>query len=443
MQDEALGGARGASTRAPTTQYTLCLYRPRVAPGRGRHRRVAAQGPLPPAGDRVRARPPTATLRARAARSPGFHLRDALDLRGQARTRRASTRFGGHAFAAGLHRCAKRSCRAFTRGVRGRSRASSCRPRTCAAHARKRRRARAAASSRSRWPDALREQRLGPGLAGAGVRRRVRRRRPARGRRAAHQRLCARARRRALRGHAVQPRRPAARAGARGLPARGQRWQGTVSLELVVEHWEASLGSRGTSGPDGAQRRARQRCGYQRCRSGAHRRSPGERANVAHTSIVGHRRRLALHACADDVRTSPCAIATEAQLNSDRSWRLTPRSLGDVRTNQRQGTAGSCGCRTRFRSSPARGQGIGRATALKFAAEGAKVAVCDINMASVAAKPSTRVEAAGGEALGFARRRHRQGQHRGDGRRASWPSGAASTRWSTTPASCRTRSSRR
>ncbi|HET9670962.1 MAG TPA: 3-oxoacyl-ACP reductase FabG [Casimicrobiaceae bacterium] len=46
------------------------------------------------------------------------------------------------------------------------------------------------------------------------------------------------------------------------------------------------------------------------------------------------------------------------------------------------------------------GQGIGRATALKFAAEGAKVAVCDINSASV----DDTVEAIrrqGGEAAGF------------------------------------------
>ena len=46
------------------------------------------------------------------------------------------------------------------------------------------------------------------------------------------------------------------------------------------------------------------------------------------------------------------------------------------------------------------GQGIGRATALKFAAEGAKVAVCDINSAAV----DDTVEAIrrdGGEAAGF------------------------------------------
>ena len=46
------------------------------------------------------------------------------------------------------------------------------------------------------------------------------------------------------------------------------------------------------------------------------------------------------------------------------------------------------------------GQGIGRATAAKFAREGAKVAVCDINMTSVA-ETLAEIRDAGGEALGF------------------------------------------
>src|SRR5947199_7412583 len=46
------------------------------------------------------------------------------------------------------------------------------------------------------------------------------------------------------------------------------------------------------------------------------------------------------------------------------------------------------------------GQGIGRATALKFAAEGAKVAVCDINLESVK-ETVQEVEAEGGEAAAF------------------------------------------
>jgi 3-oxoacyl-[acyl-carrier protein] reductase len=46
------------------------------------------------------------------------------------------------------------------------------------------------------------------------------------------------------------------------------------------------------------------------------------------------------------------------------------------------------------------GQGIGRATALKFAKEGAKVAVCDINLAS-ALETVELAESAGGAAVGF------------------------------------------
>ena len=46
------------------------------------------------------------------------------------------------------------------------------------------------------------------------------------------------------------------------------------------------------------------------------------------------------------------------------------------------------------------GQGIGRATALKFAAEGARVAVCDINMDSVD-ETVQAIVAEGGEAQGF------------------------------------------
>jgi 3-oxoacyl-[acyl-carrier protein] reductase len=46
------------------------------------------------------------------------------------------------------------------------------------------------------------------------------------------------------------------------------------------------------------------------------------------------------------------------------------------------------------------GQGIGRATAVKFAKEGAKVAVCDINMTAVA-ETLTEIRSFGGEGLGF------------------------------------------
>ena len=47
------------------------------------------------------------------------------------------------------------------------------------------------------------------------------------------------------------------------------------------------------------------------------------------------------------------------------------------------------------------GQGIGQATAVKFANEGAKVAVCDINLATVDETVAEVVATAGGEAAGF------------------------------------------
>lgn len=46
------------------------------------------------------------------------------------------------------------------------------------------------------------------------------------------------------------------------------------------------------------------------------------------------------------------------------------------------------------------GQGIGKATAVKFAKEGAKVVVCDVNEESIQAA-TNEINAAGGEAIGF------------------------------------------
>ena len=59
-----------------------------------------------------------------------------------------------------------------------------------------------------------------------------------------------------------------------------------------------------------------------------------------------------------------------------------------------------CGWVAKFRSSRGAVRESGRATSVKFAQEGAKVAVCDINMTSVA-ETLTEIRSFGGEALGF------------------------------------------
>ena len=52
------------------------------------------------------------------------------------------------------------------------------------------------------------------------------------------------------------------------------------------------------------------------------------------------------------------------------------------------------------------GQGIGQATAVKFAQEGAKVAVCDINEATIQ-ETVAKIEELGGEVGRLRDRRHR------------------------------------
>ena len=69
MQEEALATIDSIAGRRRV--HDLRLSR-RLAPGRGRHRRVAAQGSLPPARDRVRARQQTVSYAAPDARSAGF-----------------------------------------------------------------------------------------------------------------------------------------------------------------------------------------------------------------------------------------------------------------------------------------------------------------------------------------------------------------------------------
>ena len=47
MQEEALADLARRCDRRRRRRYTLCLFRPELAPGRGRHRRRAAQGQVP------------------------------------------------------------------------------------------------------------------------------------------------------------------------------------------------------------------------------------------------------------------------------------------------------------------------------------------------------------------------------------------------------------
>ena len=111
MQD---GSARRRSTRVRRAGDDALHRVPLpagVAPGRRRHRRRAAQGPLPPAGDRLRARRRRRAARARAARSPASTCATRSTSSPSARPAR-SQRFGGHAFAAGS-RCREARCRRF------------------------------------------------------------------------------------------------------------------------------------------------------------------------------------------------------------------------------------------------------------------------------------------------------------------------------------------
>ena len=101
MQEEALADLADVAD-APRRGPVHALPVPsRVAPGRRRHRRVAAQGPLPSAGDRVRARRRRRAARARGARSRASTCATRSTSSPSAR-RALIARFGGHAFAAGL-----------------------------------------------------------------------------------------------------------------------------------------------------------------------------------------------------------------------------------------------------------------------------------------------------------------------------------------------------
>ena len=79
--------------------------------------------------------------------------------------------------------------------------------------------------------------------------------------------------------------------------------------------------------------------------------------------------------------------------------------------------------------------GIGRATAVLFAREGAKVAIAYLEEDDDARITADAIEQEGSEALLFARRPRRSGGRQGAGREGDRTSGAGSTCWSTTPAS--------
>ena len=172
MQDEALADLDALAADA-TDRASVCVHRAELARGRGRHRRLAPQGPLPPAGLRLRA-----GRRRRAARlgplDRGFHLRDALDLVTK-RQPGALLRFGGHAFAAGLT-LREADLRALRRRVRG-GRARAARAATTSRDRCETDGAPAPRRAHDRAGAAAARRGLGPGLPAAALRRVVRGRR--------------------------------------------------------------------------------------------------------------------------------------------------------------------------------------------------------------------------------------------------------------------------
>ena len=78
------------------------------------------------------------------------------------------------------------------------------------------------------------------------------------------------------------------------------------------------------------------------------------------------------------------------------------------------------------RAGHRRGLGIGRASAERFAAEGAEVVVVDVDAES-AREAAAAIEAAGGSARSLPHRRRRRGRGRGDGGGARSSASAAST----------------
>ena len=237
MQDEALADLDATSLDAADDDaYTLCLYRPELAPGRGRHRRVAAQGPLPPPGDRVRARAATASSRAPAARSPASICATRSTSWPSARPALIA-RFGGHAFAAGLT-LARIGPAALRRGLRGGGARAADAGATSRARS-KRDGALAPRRARLELAAALRDRVWGQGFPAPTFDARFRRARTSGSSAAAHSSSRSRAAASAsTRSCSATPSR-CRRAIRAAYPAGDQRVAAARrSLQLVIEHWQ-------------------------------------------------------------------------------------------------------------------------------------------------------------------------------------------------------------
>ena len=333
----------------------------------------------------------------------GFHLRDALE-----RVASASPgllrRFGGHAMAAGLTLDAAdfAALRHRVRGGRARM-AHAC---AADAHARDRWRAgRRGAHARPRPRHRIR--RMGPGVPAAAFRRRIRRGRAAGGRRQPLEAATRRRRRRgATRCCSGMPRRcPRA-----SMPPFGPRW-------TVIKEWKRSLSSSsiGLTPP------------IRPARADPRRRSRLQQPATDDSPDGSGVRFAGRNYCIDLYRISRCPLratpghpAVGVSL-CDAIFRATVARVWPARTPS--GCAvfgmgrGTRNMRLQHKVSiiTGGGQGIGRATSVKFAQEGSRVAVCDINRVP-ADETAAAIRDSRRRRAGVRSRRHRQGQHRAHGR---------------------------
>ena len=222
MQDAALAelDAR-AFDGGDDDAYTLCLYDPRMASGRGRHRRGPAQGSLPSPADRLRARRQRRTERLRPVDRRLPSARRARPRR-QARAR-VSSRSSAATRMPRDSRSPNPTCRGLPRRSKP-SHASSSRPRSSRESSNRTEPLGAGRACRSSSPRRMRGEVWGQGFPGTGLRRRVRGRRPAHRRRGAFE-ADARSRERAVRRHPLPPRGSAAGVDPGRLPPRRQRME--------------------------------------------------------------------------------------------------------------------------------------------------------------------------------------------------------------------------